>query len=83
MVSQGLRVKDEYALPMMARRSIRDEFEGEKKETLLEKFKDELALETDIKLTADYNAIWRDLVDGKKVIYLRQLPNDYSPILLD
>lgn len=83
MVSKGLRVKDEYALPIMACRSIRDEFEGDKKETLLEKFKEELAPEGDIKLTADYTAIWREIVDGKKVIYLRWLPNDYSSILLD
>lgn len=60
----------------MARRSIRDDFEGDKKEALLEKFKDELALEADIKLTADYAAIWKEVVDAKKVFHLRQLPND-------
>jgi len=61
----GLRVKDEYALPLMARRAIRDEMEGDKKEELLEKFKSEL-LGADIKLTADYAGIWKELVDGKK-----------------
>jgi len=66
LCSQGLRAKDEYALPMIARKSIRDEYEVDKKEQLLEKFKDEL-LGTEIKLTADYTAIWKGLVDGKKV----------------
>ena len=51
---------------MIARRSIRDEYESDKKEIILEKFKDEL-LGTDITLTADYAAIWKGLVDGKKV----------------
>lgn len=51
---------------MIARRSIRDEYEADKKEKLLEKFKDEL-LGADITLTADYAAIWKELVDGKKV----------------
>jgi len=64
-VDDGLRAKDEYALPMIARKSIRDEYEVDKKEQLLEKFKDEL-LGADIKLTADYTAIWKGLVDGKK-----------------
>jgi len=51
---------------VIARKSIRDEYEVDKKEALLEKFKDEL-LGADIKLTADYAAIWKELVDGKKV----------------
>ena len=51
---------------MIARRSIRDEYEADQKEKLLEKFKDEL-LGADITLTADYAAIWKELVDGKKV----------------
>ena len=51
---------------MIARRSIRDEYEVDKREELLEKLKDEL-LGADIKLTADYAAIWKELVDGKKV----------------
>lgn len=79
---QGLRVKDEYALPMMARRSIRDELEGDKKEALLEKFKDEL-LGAEIKLTADYAAIWKELVDAKKVIHLYQSLTDCSSAFLD
>jgi hypothetical protein len=59
--------RDEYALPMIARRSIRDEYEADKKETISwEALKDEL-LGADIKLTADYAAIWKELVDGKKV----------------
>lgn len=51
---------------MIARRSIRDEYEVDKKEEILEKLKDEL-LGADIKLTADYATIWKALVDGKKV----------------
>jgi len=60
----GLRVKDQYALPLIARRSVRDECEGDNREKLLEKFKDELG--TQIKLTTDYAAIWKALVDGTK-----------------
>ena len=51
---------------MIARRSIRDEYEADKKEKLLEEFKEEL-LGADVTLTADYAAIWKELVDGKKV----------------
>jgi predicted phage-related endonuclease len=58
---------------MIARRSIRDEYEADKKEELLEKIKDEL-LGADIALTADYAAIWKGLVDGKKVKNVHQLP---------
>jgi len=65
-VDDGLRVKDEYTLPIIARRSIRDDFEVDKKEALLKKFKDELALTDDIGLTADYVTIWREIIDGKK-----------------
>jgi hypothetical protein len=65
---------------VIARRSIRDEYEVDKKEQLLERFKDEL-LGADVKLIADYAAIWKELVDGKRVNHL-QLPSDDSPILL-
>jgi len=60
----GLSAKDEYALPLMARRSIRDEFE-EKKGELSDGIKNQLR-EAEVKLTADYAALWRALVDGKK-----------------
>lgn len=66
----------------MARRSIRDECEGDKKEELLGKFKDEL-LGADVRLTADYAAIWKELVDAKKVVRLHRLLSDYSSTLLD
>lgn len=58
---------------MIARRSIRDEYEVDKKEALLETLKEEL-LGADIELTADYAAIWKELVDGKKVKFLHQSP---------
>jgi len=67
---------------LIARRSIRDEYEVDKKEALLEQFTDEL-LGAEIKLTADYAAIWKELIDGKKVNYLHQLSSDDSSTLLD
>lgn len=43
----------------------------------MEKLKDEL-LGAEIELTADYAAIWKELVDGKKVKNL-----DQSPMITD
>lgn len=62
---EGLFAKDPDALPMIAKRNIRDEFER-KKEGLLARFKEEL-LGADVGLMADYTAIWKTLVAGNKI----------------
>ncbi|KAG8810880.1 hypothetical protein FRC17_002717, partial [Serendipita sp. 399] len=64
-VDEALAEKDAEALPVIARRDIRKEFE-EKKDALLARFKEEL-LGADVKLMADYDAIWKTIVAGKKV----------------
>lgn len=61
----GLFDKSRYSLPIIAKRSIRDDWDS-KKEGLLAKFKEEL-LGADVTLNADYEALWKVLVDGKEV----------------
>lgn len=48
---------------MMARRSIRDSYDSEK-EALLKKYKEQL-LGAEVKLMADYTAIWNTIVAAK------------------
>lgn len=66
-------------LPMIARRSIRENFEAEK-ETILNQCKDAL-LGATVKLIADYDAIWKTIVAGKKV-HLSRLPSIHLTIFI-
>jgi hypothetical protein len=49
---------------MMARRNLRDNYDSEK-DTLLKKYKEQL-LGAEVKLMADYDAIWNTIVAGKE-----------------
>lgn len=62
---EALFARSPERLPMIAKRGIRDDYEN-KKEDLLRKFKEAL-LGADVKLVADYDAIWNQIVAGKKV----------------
>jgi hypothetical protein len=61
---KGLFERSPLALPLIAKRGIRDNWEGDKRDEVIAKFKEELGV--DIKLMADYDAIWKALVEGKE-----------------
>ncbi|KAG8751579.1 hypothetical protein FRC14_007765 [Serendipita sp. 396] len=64
-LDEALAAKDPEALPVIARRDLQKEFE-DKKQDLTSQFKEQL-LGADVKLMADYDAIWKTIVAGKKV----------------
>ena len=64
---------------MIARRDIRDEYE-KKQEDLLARFKEEL-LGANVKLVADYEAIWKTIIAGKKVLIASNLTDAILMIL--
>jgi hypothetical protein len=63
-VIDGVIALAEGVLPLMARRSIRDEFEAKEKE-LISKIEKEL-LGAKVTLHADYDAIWKQLLTASK-----------------
>jgi hypothetical protein len=60
-----LFTKSHYTLPLLARRSIRDDWLAQK-ETVTNGIQEEL-LGAPVKLMVDYEAIWKLLVDAKNV----------------
>jgi hypothetical protein len=64
-VDIALYVKSPYALPVLLRKGIRDEWTSQK-ETVTNKIKEEL-LGADVKLLADVEGIWKTIVDAKNV----------------
>lgn len=62
---KALFAKSPETLPMIAKRSIRDDYENNKEE-ILKSCKDAL-LGATVKLIVDYDAIWNTIVAGKKV----------------
>jgi len=63
--SKALFAKSPDTLPMIAKRSIREDYENNKEE-ILKSCKDAL-LGATVKLIVDYDAIWNTIVAGKKV----------------
>ena len=66
---EALFLKSPDTLPMIAKRSIRDDYESQK-ENLLKQAKEEL-LGASVKFVADYNAMWKTIVEAAKVPGLR------------
>lgn len=77
----ALAEQDENALPLIARRSIRDNYDG-KKTDLLARLKEQL-LGTEVKLEADYDAIWQTIVAGHKVFTFECNINPHADALQD
>lgn len=64
----ALAANNADALPLIARRSLKDDFEA-KEAALLAKFKDQL-LGAEVTLHADYDAIWKEISAAHKVCRL-------------
>lgn len=74
IVVLALFAKSPYALPLLLRKGIRDEWTAQK-ETVTNNIKEEL-LGAEVKLFADVDGIWKTMVDAKNVSssFLSRLP---------
>jgi hypothetical protein len=57
--------KSPYVLPLIAKRTIRDEWEATR-DAVIKDIREEL-LGAEVNLIVDYDAIWKVIVDAKKV----------------
>jgi hypothetical protein len=67
-LSSALYARSPDTLPMIAKRSLRDDWESQHS-NLLKKAKEEL-LGADVKFVADYVTMWKTIVQGAKVLVL-------------
>jgi hypothetical protein len=74
MLPIALAEKDPNALPFIAKRNIRENWDNEK-DSVTKVVKDEL-LGADVKLMADYDAIWKTIAEAKKVCSYHQKHRD-------
>lgn len=83
-LDKALAEKDPHALPTIAKRSIRDDWDKEK-DNVTKTVKDEL-LGADVKLLADYDAIWKTIAEAKKVdssIDLKSIAHNFGKTIYD